>query len=254
MLFATRENCYVSFQRLLAASFTAWVSWTPCALAVSPHAPTAAPQMAPNHAEPLLFDLVRRLNVERGEREWGTLFQVKGDEIEYATEFEWASDDGQALEIEVGNVHTPERFLKGAVQSQLGSALHDKLLHGLHLAGGLEPTEGRGHWTLSHITSYRFNPTWSAMVIAGGRGEREKNETSWATQLNGCLFADLSEEFILGAETNWRQTINGVSQLEVVPQLRWDQAEGFHVQFGIGAALTGGRISPLTALRVNHAF
>lgn len=241
-------------RRLLVASSLAWVFCATGAVANPAHTPPKGAKMAPNHAEPLLFDLVRRLNVERGEREWGTLFQTRGDEVEYATEFEWAPEEGRALELEVGNVHSPRRFIKGAVQNQLGAAFDDRLLHGIHLSGGLELGEGQGNWGLAHITSYRIDPTWSAMLIAGGRGAREKEQTSWSAQLDGCLFADITEEFILGAETNLRQNLNGETQLALVPQVRWDQVEGFHVQFGLGGAWEGGRLSPITALRVNHAF
>jgi hypothetical protein len=234
------------------------VSWFACATVAAAHpthpSPTWERKQPPSHAEPLLFDLVRRLNVEQGEREWGTLFRVEGDKLEYATEFEWASEEGRALEIEVGNVHSPERFIKGAVQNQLGTAWDERLLHGIHLSGGLELEEGRGNWGLAHITSYRINPTWSAMLIAGGRGAREKEQTSWSAQLDSSLFADITEEFILGGETNIRVAVNGETQFTLMPQLRWDQAEGFHVQFGLGGVWESARISPITALRVNHAF
>lgn len=244
----------MSVSRYLAAGFCAWIFTETSAMATMGHEASLANKMAPNHAEPLLFDLVRRLNVERGEREWGTLFLVKGDETEYATEFEWASEEGRALEIEVGNVHSPERFIKGAVQNQLGTGWDGRLLHGIHLSGGLELGEGEGNWGLAHITSYRISPTWSAMLIAGGRGAREKEQTTWSAQLDGCLFADVTEDLILGAETNIRQAINGATQFTLMPQLRWDQAEGFHIQFGLGGTWEGARLSPVTALRVNHAF
>jgi hypothetical protein len=211
--------------------------------------------------EPLLFDLVRPLGARRGELEFNTLaifpfgspkLATAGDPfgpaptspdrggIEWAPEVEYAPVDNFAIEFELPLEDTQLEAYKLGLQWTFGTAFDNHFIHGFQFL--TEPTPQWQNWnsTFLYLAGIRFDETWSMMLMAGGRGDLEGGARADTIErlFNASLFADITEDIVVGVETNFAARMNGRAQLIVLPQAHLELTEHIEVQLGLGAGFT----------------
>lgn len=207
--------------------------------------------------EPLLFDLVRPLGPRQGEVEFNTLAifpwrarnrDLTDDpfgpgpstpdrrDIEWAPEVEWAIVDNFAIEFELPFEGGKLEELKLGLQWTFGTAFDDHYIHGVQVL--IEPTPQWRQWnsTLLYLGGIRFDETWSALLMFGGRMDLEgpRNSDSFERLFNASLFADVTEDIVVGVETNFASRIDGRRQFIVVPQTHLEFTERIELQAGVG--------------------
>ncbi len=211
--------------------------------------------------EPLLFDMVRPLGARRGELEFNTLaifpfgspkLATTGDPfgpaptspdrggIEWAPEVEYAPIDNFALEFEFPFEERTLEAYKLGLQWTFGTAFDNRFIHGFQFL--TEPTPEWQNWnsTFLYLAGIRFDETWSMMLMAGGRGDLEGGMRAGTVErlFNASLFADVTEDIVLGVETNFAARMDGSGQFIVLPQAHLELTECIQVQLGLGAGFT----------------
>lgn len=207
--------------------------------------------------EPLLFDMVRPLGARKGELEFNTLAvfpflsrnrnngddafgpsAVAGDRrgIDWAPEVEYAPVDNFAIEFEFPFEEHEFESYKLGLQWTIGTAFNDSYIHGFQML--IEPTVHWRQWntTLIYIGGLRFDDTWSALFMVGGRMDVEgpRADESFDYLFNASLFADISPILKFGLETNYASNVLGGNQFIAVPQLHLAMGKHIEVQTGIG--------------------
>jgi len=207
--------------------------------------------------EPLLFDLVRPLGARKGELEVNTLaifpwnasntnpeddpfgsgsttFDKGG--IEWAPEIEFAIADNFAIEFELPFESSTLEEYKLGLQWTIGTALDNRYIHGFQML--IQPTSAWENWnsTLLYLAGMRFDETWSALLMVGGRMDFEgpDNSETFERLLNASIFADLSDPARVGLETIYAAKLDGTAEFILVPQGHYQFAENFQVQSGFG--------------------
>jgi hypothetical protein len=207
----------------------------------------------PHIPEPMVFDLMRGLGARRGELEFNVLNLVpqrRGSlsTYQWAPEVEYAPFDGFAVEFELPIYRTRIEDLKFGAQYTIGTAFDDAFIHGLQ--GLMQYNLDRRRWTpvALYLAGLRFNKTWSAFGMFGfGVGplvfpfEDLPPQTGTELIVNLSLFADITDDFVLGVETNTSQSLRGPSEFLVMPQMHWTASENIKVQFGYGMRDNGAK-------------
>lgn len=211
--------------------------------------------------EPLLFDLVRRVNSQKGELEINSLFvnpgasEFKG--LEIAPEIEYAFSDGMAVEFELPTSQGRSHSYKGALQFQLPSVIGD--LTGLQLMHEKIHEKSWNESTILLLIGKRLNSKWSLFTMLGnrfvyGRDLEVKERSRDLPIANFNLFYDYGRSFDLGLEVNVRGVAASFEELIVMPQLHALLEDDFKIQFGFGASFDGYQTSPISALRLIKEF
>ena len=230
------------------------VRWLPSA--VFQHEPAHDHQRV-DVPEPLLFDLVRPLGARKGELEFNTLaifpwsasntnpdddpfgpspttFDKGG--IEWAPEVEYALADNFAIEFEFPFESSTLEEYKLGLQWTIGTAFDNRYIHGFQVL--VQPTSDWENWnsTLLYLAGIRFDETWSALIMAGGRMDLEgpDNAGTFERLLNASLFADVNRSARVGLETNYASKLDGTAEFILIPQLHYDFNDHFQVQAGLG--------------------
>jgi hypothetical protein len=224
--------------------------------------------------EPMVFDLVRPLNALAGEFEANVLaiFPMKRGPggitglpdpigtvparggpagIEWAPEFEWCPRDGVTWEAEFPFIDDRFEAVKIAHQRMLGTGFDDHLIYGWQGIGLNDFDSGTTTLALLAVAGWRFDRTWSTLALIGGRqeiGPRGFRGTEYLQ--NVSLFADLSEDFILGIETNYQQDFSGPAALLLMPQFHWQLTRVLNFQAGAGYRFADKGNMPEAAIRV----
>jgi hypothetical protein len=207
--------------------------------------------------EPLVFDLVRPLGARQGELEFNTLaiFPWRATNrnlatdpfgsgpstpdrrgIEWAPEVEYAPVDNFAIEFEFPfEEHVLEEYKLG-LQWTIGTGFDDHYIHGIQVL--VEPSVEWRHWntTLLYLGGVRFDETWSALFMLGGRMDLEGRDiaSTFERITNASLFANLSENNIVGVETNFAAKMDGGGRFLVVPQWHAQLTDLLQIQSGLG--------------------
>jgi len=226
--------------------------------------------------EPLLFDLVRPLGAKRGELEFNTLAlfpwsatNTKKDEdqfgsgpttrdrggIEWAPEVEYAVADNFAIEFEFPFEDNVLEEYKLGLQWTLGTAFDNHYIHGFQML--IEPTYSWEEWstTLLYLGGIRFDDTWSALFMFGGRMNLEgpNNSESFERLFNASLFADLNYFTSVGLETNHAAKSDGTSEFILVPQIHLELAKHWQIQTGLGFGVASEGSEQSAILRVIYS-
>lgn len=212
--------------------------------------------------EPLLFDLVRRVNSKKGELEVNTLFthtsadQIKG--VEAAPEIEYAFADGMAIEFELPTVNGKVKTFKSAAQFELPSFWGD--LTGLQIMHEKANGQSINETTFLLLSGKRLNDKWSIFTMIGNRfvygdsAEIKKTKGRELPIANLNLFYDYADVFDLGLEINLRGMGASFEELIVMPQIHALMADDFKLQMGFGVTHDGYKFSPITAFRLIKEF
>jgi hypothetical protein len=212
--------------------------------------------------EPLLFDLVRRINSDKGELEVNSLFvqtdasEMKG--VYVAPEVEYAFAEGKAFELELPTVDGKIKTFKTALQFELpnwwGEITGTQIMH--------EKVNGKSvnETTLLLLSGKRLNEKWSVFSMIGNRfvygNSPTIKDSKWRELpiVNVNLFYDYAEVFDLGLETNLRGVGASFEELIIMPQMHALMAKDFKLQAGFGASYDGYQFSPITAFRLIKEF
>ncbi len=207
--------------------------------------------------EPLLFDLVRPLGARKGQLEVNTLaifpwsasntnpdddpfgssptsFDKGG--IEWAPEVEYAIADNFAIEFEFPFENSTLEEYKLGLQWTIGTAFDNHYIHGFQVL--IQPTSAWENWnsTLLYLGGIRFDETWSALFMVGGRMDLEgpNNFETFERLINASIFADINDSARMGLETNYASKVDGTAEFILVPQVHYQFTDQFQVQSGLG--------------------
>lgn len=208
--------------------------------------------------EPLVFDLVRRLNSHKGEYEFNTLFRYEGTArasgLLYAPEFEYAFADGFAGELELPVADGKLDSIKVALQSKIGTIEKGKLEKGVQAIYEQKIEGAEKEISLLAINGFKFSHHLSVLTLIGPVAQIQGDATNWGILANGSVFYNNSREVDVALETNYRKVKNEPSELKLIPQLHLLFEKDVKFQFGIGAMLTEGEWLALSALRAIIEF
>jgi hypothetical protein len=212
--------------------------------------------------EPLLFDLVRRINSDKGELEVNTLFvqtdasEMKG--VYIAPEIEYAFSDGRAIELELPTMDGKIKTFKTALQFKLpswwGGVTGTQIMHEKVNGESINET------TVLLLSGSRLNEKWSLFSMVGNRfvyGNSAKiKDTKWRELplINANLFYDYAEVFDLGLEMNLRGMGASFEELIIMPQIHALMSKDFKLQAGFGTSYDGIKLSPISAFRLIKEF
>jgi hypothetical protein len=224
--------------------------------------------------EPMVFDLVRPLNARKGELEANVLaifpmkrgpggvsglpdpigavpLPGKGQGIEWAPEIEWCPRDGVTWEVEFPFIDDRFEAFKIAHQRMIGTAFDDRFIHGWQAIGLNDFDSGTTTLALLWVAGWRFNETWSTLALIGGRQEIGPPGFRGTEYLqNVSLFADLTDDFLVGIETNYQQDTTGPAACLLMPQFQWQLTRCLPLQAGAGYRFATGGNLPEAAIRV----
>ncbi len=223
--------------------------------------------------EPLLFDLVRPLGARRGEVEINTLAmfpwrKTRPDpdrdpfgsgastpdraEIEWAPEVEYAFADNWAIEFEFPLEGSRLEAYKLGLQPTFGTSFNDHYIHGFQLLVMPDVDWERWSTTCLYLAGFRFDETWSALLMGGFRVDLEGDRTSESFEriFNASLFADISERSTVGVETNFAGQSNGDADFILVPQWHFEITDRLQIQSGLGFGFTADDRESSGILRV----
>lgn len=233
----------------------------------------------PRIAEPMVFDLVRPLGARQGEAEVNvlSLFPLGGyrrsfppetdpfgitplsedtEGIEWAPEVEFAIIDGLAMEFEFPFEDAKLESYKTAVQYTFGTAFNRQYIHGTQAIVQTNRDFEQWDLTLLYIGGARFDETWSALGMIGGRTAVGPGDFDDRTEMlfNFTVFADITDYLTLGVETNHARKLNGKATQLLMPQVHWEVTDQVMIQSGVGVGFTSDEAIPTAGLRAIYSF
>ncbi len=196
--------------------------------------------------EPMVFDLVRGLGARKGELEANTLVTLpfdSDDPVGYlvAPEIEYAFADDWAVEFELPFEEGGLAAVKLAGQWTFGAKPEAGFIHGTQLIA--ERLVDVDAWELSllYIPGWRFDDTWSVLVMIGATSLfGSEIESDVGVLANITVFADVRDGLVLGLEVDSAFLEDGTSVL-IMPQVHYELSEHWTLQFGIGVLYFEGR-------------
>ena len=205
--------------------------------------------------EPMIFDLVRELGVKKGEFEANTLFRYKDfDELDWAPEVEYGVVDGFAVEFELPFDGTTLEAYKFAAQYTFESGTTKHFVHGTQAIAEYKRQDRFWQWTLLYIPAFRLTDTWSALLMLGTRFKTGSDDRDTEAVINASLFADLSENSIVGLETNLAAGGEQGTAWVLMPQLHYGFTEHFMLQIGAGASRSNRETVPEISSRLIYLW
>lgn len=212
--------------------------------------------------EPMVFDMVRPLGAKRGELEANTLalFPIRSDgqPVDWAPEIEYAFADGWAVEFELPFDNTTLESYKFALQGTFGGLANNRAVHGFQYLAEIDAQTGRLDHTLLYVVGVRFWENWSTLTTVGFNIPREEpapgEDRDDAVIINHSFFRELSNDTILGFETNIRAGRDRTSWL-LMPQVHQTLTKTVILQAGIGAQRPReGSVHATAAMRLIKEF
>ncbi len=193
--------------------------------------------------EPMVFDLVHGLGVEKGAFEANVLalFPLNDTSIrpvDWAPEVEYAIRDGIALEFEVPFEDSELEAYKFAAQFTHAQSLEHRRIHGSQFI--VEKFDNKDIWELTglYLLGNEFNAQWSAMTMLGLRATTGSDVSDHEELLaNFTLFRKLSHHWVLGIENDLAVDLDDDWGLLVFPQRHYEIGEFLEIQFGAGAEI-----------------
>ena len=207
--------------------------------------------------EPMVFDLVRRLNSEKGEYEFNTLgFQTgkhRFDHYEFNPEFEYAFMDGFAGELELPLKDHEVRAYKGALQYHFGEDRFH-IHHGVQFIVENLRYENANELSPLYILAGRYDFHHSYLMMIGNRFQQGRETEAKDGQLHPLInfnyFYNFSQKSNLALEVNLDGVGASFKDLLLMPQLQISLTRQFKLQAGVGAQYDGNSWEPATAFRL----
>lgn len=206
--------------------------------------------------EPLLFDLVRRINSDKGEWEFNSLL-VDGNgsdikNVHIAPEIEWAFADGKAVEFELPTAEGKIQTLKSALQFQIPSWFVQ--LAGIQVIYETSVKENLHELTPLLILAHRLSPRWSTLAMVGNQISSAAGRIHQKPIMNLNFFYNESEAIDLGLEINLSGLGASFDGLIMMPQVHTLLSGDIKIQAGLGTLYDGYRHSAISAFRLIKEF
>jgi hypothetical protein len=194
----------------------------------------------PDVPEPMVFDLVHSLGVERGALEVNvlSLVPVAGgqDPVDWAPEIEYAIRDGLAVEAELVFADDEIEAYKGAAQFTFGVLPAQRAIHGSQLLLEVFDDEDRVEFTALYLYAREFDAAWSTVAMAGVQAVTgEDVDDHQDLQLNATLFRTFGPRWSFGLENDLLVEDRGSWSLLVYPHVLVEFADRVELQLGGGA-------------------
>lgn len=206
--------------------------------------------------EPMFIDLVRSLNAKKGETEVNTLFSdyaSDAERLKWAPEFEYAYNDGQAIEFEFPSVGNKLENYKFAFQKNITALTRKNCLQGFQVIYETDKEFSHSESTIYHIYALRMNHQFSIMNIAGIKFDNQDVKKR-SVALNSTLFYNHTHEVDFGLEVNLESSELGNKFFQVLPQVHLALNKGYKIQYGFGAAKVNDDSSLVTSFRLIKEF
>ncbi len=193
--------------------------------------------------EPMVFDLVHGLGVEKGAFEANVLAlfplnDTSDREIDWAPEVEYAVADGIALEFELAFEDSELEAWKVASQFTFGESAEKRRIHGSQFI--VEKFDGLDIWELTglYLVGREFSNDWSMLAMAGLRATTGSDVSDHEeVLLNVSMFRELNHRLVFGVESDLAVDLDDDWELEIYPQLHYELSEFFELQLTIGAEI-----------------
>ncbi len=212
--------------------------------------------------EPLLFDLVRRINSDRNELEVNALVihhqHNKFGQLYTAPEVEYAFADGKAIELELPIEAGKVKSYKSAFQMRIPTIIGE--INGFQIIYEKESNASLHQITPLFLLGTHVSGKWSIFSMFGSRlvyGDVKKNDNSNFREqpiVNLNVFYDYADMLDMGFEVNLRGVGAEYDELILMPQMHLLVEEELKIQFGFGTSIDGHEFSPLSAFRLIKEF
>jgi hypothetical protein len=202
--------------------------------------------------EPMVFDLVRALGAQKGEREANVLLVMRLEDgrpnLLWAPEVEWAFADGLAIEFELPMHDRELEALKAAFQGTFPNS-GSRFIHGVQVIGEYLLTPRETELTGLYLAGVRVNGV-SLFSMFGVRATTPMRGMEYFEALiNPSVSLDVTEAFTVGVENNIAIGWTGHVAAAVIPQLHYQVSHAVRIQVGGGVSFDGGRRYPILATR-----
>ena len=209
--------------------------------------------------EPMVFDLVQGLGVQKGAFEVNTLVlfpinDATDRDVEWAPEVEYAVADGVALEFELGFDDESLHAYKLAAQFTFGTAFDEHFIHGSQLI--VERIDGDDIWEFTglYLMGIRFDEDWSILNMLGLRTEQggdadDHNEALW----NFNLFRQFGPHLTIGVESDLAIDLDDDSELQFFPQLHYEFTDDLELQITAGVLFGADDTDLSTGFRIIYS-
>ncbi len=193
--------------------------------------------------EPMVFDLVHSLGVEKGAFEANVLalFPLNDTSdrfIDWAPEIEYAVSDGVAIEFELPFEDSDLHAYKFAAQFTFDRARGSRHISGTQFI--VEKIKDDDIWELTalYLRGVQFNQRDSAMMMFGARTEVGGDAGDQDEILiNVSLFRELNHRTVIGIENDLGIGLDEDSHLTIFPQVHYEITDTLEIQFGAGAEI-----------------
>ncbi|MCP9439756.1 MAG: hypothetical protein NNA20_13030 [Nitrospira sp.] len=236
-------------------------------------------EKGPRIPEPMVFDLVRPLGALKGEVEINSLGMIPLSRtigkvggatdplglvrrspdrrgVEWAPEIEYALMDGLAVEFELPMETLSVEAYKVAAQATFGTLWRHRFIHGAQVIAQYN-TDPR-FWTTTwlYLAGLRIDKVWSVFGMVGPRFDHGETFNGFRNELlsNVTVFADVTDRFVAGVETNFAQVLGGRPTLLVMPQVHYEVDLHWMGQAGVGVRLGNDVTMPVIGFRLIREF
>lgn len=209
--------------------------------------------------EPMVFDLVHSLGVERGAFEANTLALFPLNDrserpIGWAPEVEYAVADGIALEFELDFEDSDLEAYKFAAQFTFGEALDGRLIHGSQFIVERFDNEDIWEWTGLYLAGMTFANDWSALAMLGYRTDSGDDAPGHDEVLfNLSVFRELSHRWVFGIESDLAFDIDDDTSVLLAPQFHYEINNVLEIQFSAGAEYSESEWDAFAGFRFIYA-
>ncbi len=192
--------------------------------------------------EPMVFDLVRPLNAQKGELEINSLFLAPlrgaGQKTEWAPEIEYAFRDRYAIEFEVPFENQHFGAYKVALQGTLKNE-SAQFVHGWQWIGRYNRLDRSKVFDGLYLAGYQLSPSVSVFSMTGARFTRARRHTRAQGLFNPSVFYNAGARLTLGMETNLVLGKREERQQLFMPQVQVTLTRRYSFQLGVGTARHG---------------
>ena len=193
--------------------------------------------------EPMVFDLVHGLGVEKGAFEANVLAlfplnDTSDRDIGWAPEVEYAIADGIALEFELAFEDSEFEAWKVASQFTFGESAEKRRIHGSQFI--VEKFDGLDIWELTglYLVGKEFRDDLSMLAMAGLRATTGGDVSDHEEVLvNFSVFREVDHRLVFGLESDLAIDLDDDWELELYPQLHFELSEFLELQLTVGAEI-----------------
>ena len=217
------------------------LAWALIALSIPGLARADGSAHAIHVPEPMVFDLVHSLGVEKGAFEANALVLFptndSGDRpIDWAPEVEYAVADGIALEFELDYEDSDLEAYKFAAQFMFGEALDGRMIHGSQFIVERFDDDDIWEWTGLYLAGMAFENDWSALAMLGLRTDSGDDAHGHDEILaNISVFKQLSHRWVFGLESDFAIDIDDDTSVLLAPQFHYEINDVLEIQLTVGA-------------------